>query len=278
VNCSLVDGLIDDYLDNELSPRERRLFEGHLHSCRRCMEELRRRSALDRSVRLALSASVQHHYFPAAASARFMQAAQDGLGRAIWRHRLASVGQVVAGAAAVVLVLVGVYAAAARLSLIPDLDPVTLFPVKQLVSSGRDLVDVTPGAAWDPEKLQPPAPLLKTQPALFLSPSGSFVDPEPMLPGQPFTITLFVHTNVTRPLESADFDLEIIGPTGYFRFPLSVDGPLPARGVALVRVTTEALAKPCREKYMIAPTSIFGVPGTYRLRYTLLSPGSGGER
>jgi len=147
-----------------------------------------------------------------------------------------------------------------------------------LVSSGRQLVDVSPGAEWDPEELQPPASASSSRPGLSLSPSGSFVDPEPLLPGQPFTITLFLHTNVSRPLESADFDLEIIGPTGYFRFPLSVTGPLPARGVALVRVTTDALADACREKYMIAPTQIFGVPGAYKLRFILLSPGSDGAR
>jgi len=274
VKCSLVDRLTDDYLDNELSPRERKQLESHLVSCPRCADELRHRSALDRSVRQALGASVQHRYLPAAASARFVQAAQHRFRRDIWRQRVGSVGQVLIGLLAAVLVVVGLSAAVDRLSLPPDLNPVTLFPVKRLVLSGQRLVRLIPDAESDPGELQPAVPSLRTQPALALDSSGSFVDPEPLHPGDQFTVTLLLHNNLLKPLESAQFDLEISGPTGYFRFPLSVSGPLPARGISLVRVTTDVLAGPCQDKYMIPPTSIFRVPGGYKLRFTLFSPGT----
>lgn len=274
MNCSLVDCLIDDYIDNELSPRERKQLESHLVSCARCTDELRHRSALDRSVRQALGASVQHSYLPAAAGDRFVQAAQHRLRRDIWRHRVGSAGQVLMSVLAAVLVVVGLSAAVDRLSLSPVLNPVTLFPVKQLVLSGQRLANVSPDAGPDPRELQPTVPSLRTQPGLSLGSSGTFVDPEPLLPGQPFTITLLLHSNLRQPLESAQFDLEISGPTGYFRFPLSVSGPLPARGIALVRVTTDVLAGQCQDRYMISPTSIFRVPGAYKLRFTVYSPGS----
>jgi hypothetical protein len=266
--------LIDDYLDNELSPRERKQLDSHLASCPRCADELRHRSALDHSVRQALGASVQHQYLPAEAGARFVQAAQYRFRRDIWRHRAGSVGQILVGLLAAVLVVVGLSAAVGRLSLPPELNRVILYPVKKLVLSGQRLVSVSPDAESDPGELQPAVPSLTTQPALSLNSSGTFVDPEPLHPGEPFTITLLLHNNLPEPLKSAQFDLEISGPTGYFRFPLSVSGPLPARGISLVRVTTDVLAGPCQDKYMISPTSIFRTPGAYKLRFTLFSPGT----
>jgi len=274
VNCSLVDGLIDDYIDSELSPRERSQFEAHLASCQRCLGELRRRSALDRSLRQALGAAVQHRYLSPATSSRSVQLAQQQLGRSIWLHRMGSLGQAAAGLVIAILVLVGVFAALDRLSLPTGLNPITLLPVKHLVSSGRQIVEVSPDAQWDPEGLQPPVPAPGTKPGLALSSSGSFVDPQPMVPGEPFTITLLLHNNLPKTLKSVQFDLEVSGPTGYFQFPLSVSGPLPARGISLVRVTTSSLADTCQDKYMLAPTSIFRLPGTYKLRITVFSPGT----
>jgi len=274
VNCGLIDGLIDDYIDNELSPRERGQFEAHLASCQRCMGELRQRAALDRSLRQALGAAVQHRYLSPATSGRSIRAAQQRLDRSIWLYRMSSAGQAIAGLLMATLVLVGVFVALDRLSLPSGLNPITLLPVKHLVSSGRQIVEVSPGAQWDPEGLQPPASAPGTKASLSLSGNGSLVDPEPMVPGAPFTITLLLHNNLPKTLMSAQFDLEISGPTGYYQFPLSVTGPLPARGISLVRVTTGSLAGTCQDKYMIAPTSIFRLPGTYKLRITVYGPGA----
>lgn len=274
MNCSLVDGLIDDYIDNELSPRERSRFEEHLASCGGCRGELRRRSALDRSLRQALGAAVQHRYLSPVTSSQSIHSAQKQLDRSIRHHRVAVAGQVVVGALMAVLAILGLLVALDRLSLPAGLNPITLLPVKRLVSSGRQIVEVSPDSQWDPEGLQPPAPAPGTKEGLSLSSSGCFIDPQPLVPGDPFAITLLLHNNLPKTLEAARFDLEISGPTGYFQFPLSVEGPLPARGISLVRVTTESLAGMCQDKYMVPPTHIFRLPGTYKLRITLYRPGT----
>lgn len=274
MSCSLADNLIDDYLDRQLSPREQGRLEDHLATCRRCADELRQRSALDHSVRQAIGAAVQHRYLPPAAGARFHQAAQQQLGRGIWLHRAHAAAQLAGGLAMALLVLAGLFLLLGRLSLPAGLNPVTLLPAKHLVPSGRQMVEVAPGGPWDPEELQPPLLGAGTRPGLSLNASGSFIEPDPIVPGGAFTLTLLLHNNLAKTLDSAQFDLEISGPAGYFQFPLSVAGPLPAMGITLVRISADSLADTCREKYMVAPAALFRLPGTYKVRITLFSPGA----
>jgi hypothetical protein len=93
-----------------------------------------------------------------------------------------------------------------------------------------------------------------------------------MEPSEPFTMTVFLQSDLPQPLDAVRLDLEITGPTGFFRFGLAVKGPLPAHGVSIFRVTPETLAKPCEEQYLISPTDVFSLPGTYTLRVTLFDP------
>lgn len=274
MNCSLVDTLIDDYTDGELSPREQGRLEAHLASCPRCMDELRRRTALDHAVRQAIGAAVQHRYLAPAAGDRFHRAARDQLRRGIWLQRARSIGQLVGGLAMALLVLAGLVVMLDRLSLPAGLNPVTLLPAKHLIPSGRQMVEVSPEGPWDPEGLQPPVPGAGTRPGLTLSAGGSFVEPEPIVPGEAFTLTLLIHNNLPKTLRSAEFDLEISGPAGYFQFPLSVAGPLPASGISLVRISAASLAETCQAKYMLPPSAIFRLPGTYKVRITLFGPGA----
>lgn len=274
MSCRLTDNLIDDYLDRRLSPREQGRLEDHLATCRRCAEELRQRSVLDHSVRQAIGTAVQDRYLPPAAGARFHQAARRQLSRGIWLHRAGAAAQLAGGLAMGLLVLAGLFLLLGRLSLPAGLNPVALRPAKHLVPSGRQMVEVSPGGPWDPEGLQPPLLGAGTRPGLSLSAGGAFFEPDPLVPGGAFTLTLLLHNNLARTLDSAQFDLEISGPAGYFQFPLSVAGPLPAMGITLVRISSDSLADTCREKYMVAPAALFRLPGTYKVRITLFSPGA----
>jgi hypothetical protein len=93
-----------------------------------------------------------------------------------------------------------------------------------------------------------------------------------MRPHVPFTMTVLLQSDLPQPLETVHLDLDISGPTGFYRFGLAVEGPLPAQGVSILRVTPELLAEPCEEQYLIAPTEVFSLPGVYTLRVTLSDP------
>ena len=90
-----------------------------------------------------------------------------------------------------------------------------------------------------------------------------------MHPRDPYTITVFVESDMSRSLESIRLDLDISGPTGYYSFDLTVEGPLPGRGVSVLRLTPDLLAETCEEQYLIAPTDVFSAAGSYNLRLTL---------
>ena len=79
--------------------------------------------------------------------------------------------------------------------------------------------------------------------ALSVEQGDLHIEPAPLRPGEPFTITLFLHSNVAQPVDRARFDLEVTGPTGYYRFEVKVKGPLPAEGVSMVQVRPEHLAR-----------------------------------
>jgi hypothetical protein len=93
-----------------------------------------------------------------------------------------------------------------------------------------------------------------------------------MQPGSTFTITALLHSELPQPLDAARVDLDISGPSGYYQFPLVIKGPLPAHGVSVLRVTSDALVGLCQEKYLISPAEIFRFPGDYMVRVILFSP------
>jgi hypothetical protein len=78
-----------------------------------------------------------------------------------------------------------------------------------------------------------------------------------------------LHSNLARPVNRLRLDLDVSGPTGYYSFGLSVQGPLPAHGVSILRLTPELLADACEDRYLMAPTDVFRTPGTYAVRLTL---------
>lgn len=274
MNCGQAKHLIDDYIDNGLSPHQRTGLESHFASCANCGAELRGRSSLDRSLRQAFGVEVQSRYLPSAASGRIIASVQTGLNRAIWLHRARVTGQVFAGVAALVLVLVGLSSLLAHTPLPSALNPVRLFPVKQLLLSGRRIAEDAPIRERDPADPRPLAADPDQQPLLSLSLIASSIDPAPMHPGDSFTITLLLQNDLPHSLDTARFDLEISGPSGAYRFPLLVRGPFPAHGVSVIVVTPEVLAAQCEERYLISPRDIFDTAGNYRLRFTLFSPGA----
>jgi hypothetical protein len=44
---------------------------------------------------------------------------------------------------------------------------------------------------------------------------------------------------------------------------------LPAQGISILRLTPELLANTCQEQYLIEPTDVFSMAGTYNVRLTL---------
>jgi hypothetical protein len=110
------------------------------------------------------------------------------------------------------------------------------------------------------------------QAALSFGTDVGLVDPVLLQPSEPFTITLSLENELSAPLGDAQFDLDITGPTGYYRFPLAVEGPLAAGDVTVLEIEPQVLAETCQEKYLISPTDIFRTPGIYVVRVVLYSP------
>lgn len=261
MNCDQAGYLIDDYLADNLSQRERDQFEAHMLGCARCAQELRRRPAFERSLRRALVTSVQPLSLPPEASSRIVHAAEESLQRAKRSGRAARLLGSVTAAAALALLLVGVLFLTGDLSVPSQLKPVALFPANKLPFA------------------EPPSPSLSSDQGPVLAdgqalreslPRASVLfEPRKMHPQDPFTITVFLESDRSRSLESVRLDLDVSGPTGYYRFGLAVEGPLPARGVTILRLTPDLLAEACKEQYLMAPTDVFSVAGTYNVRLTL---------
>jgi hypothetical protein len=98
------------------------------------------------------------------------------------------------------------------------------------------------------------------------------VEPLYLLAGEPFTMTVFLNSDMPQPLEDLHLNLDISGPSGYYHFVLAVKGPLPARGLSVLRVTPDLLNAPCQKQYLISPADIFKFPGAYAVRVTLSAP------
>jgi anti-sigma factor RsiW len=272
MNCEQACLLIDDYLESRLSGYERHCLEEHLASCRGCVEEVRGRAAFDHAIWQALAASVQHQSLSPEASTRIVRAAQASTRQAIWSSHALLAVRMVATLATVVLVVAGILVLVDRVPSPVGPRKVTLLPVLQLALSELSPVTLAPTN----QPTLPEQPVLDVEPAdepvLMLSTSDMRVEPKVLNPSQWFTITLALHSKLPQPVDGARIDLEVSGPPGIYRFPLSVEGPLPAPGVSILRVTPDQLAAICQKQYLISPTDMFEAPGLYTVRVTLHSP------
>ena len=263
MNCELARHLMDDFMQGELNQRDRSRMEAHLATCPGCTVELRQYPALERSVRRALAASVRPMYLSADASTRIVEASEDSLSQAGRAHRAMLTFRIVSGAVVVLLVAVGLLALLGRISVPSDLKPVSLLSAQRVLPSEPEL-DIALDAGQS-------IPRMAT-PALSLVDVTLLIEPPDLYPREPFTMTVYVQSGIAEPMKPVRLDLDIDGPTGFYRFELSFDGPLPAEGMSIFRVTPDLLAKPCGERYLMSPTDIFAVPGAYTIRVTLLNP------
>jgi hypothetical protein len=171
--------------------------------------------------------------------------------------------RIASGAVAVLLVAVALLALLGRIPVPSNLKPVSLRPAKRLVSSEPEL-----DAVFDADQ---PIPRMAT-PTLSQVDARLLIEPRDLHPGESFTMTVYVQSALSEPMETVHLDLDISGPTGVYRFALSFDGSLPAEGMSIYRVTPDLLAQPCEERYLMSPTDMFAVPGAYTIRVTFLNP------
>ncbi len=264
MNCDVAGRLLDGYLENELSQRDRLRLEKHVAACHRCAEDLRWRPAFERDVRESLAASVRSLALSSAASTRIVHAAEQSLQRAVWADRAVAACQLLGGALATILLVLGLVA---LLGWIPA--PERLRPISLLPANGSALPESHPDAL--PATSQPTPQLLGTTTSWL--PRASFrLEPRELHAGEPFTMTVYLESDVPEPVETVRLDLEFSGPSGSYRFGWTVNGPLPAHGMTTIRITPELLAAPCQEQYLISPADIFGLPGIYTVQLTLSDP------
>lgn len=263
MNCDLAGSLIDDYLENGLSQRERHQVEKHLARCSHCAEEVRKRPAFERDLRRALASSVHPLYLPADARTGIVQAVEESLYQAKRSRRVILAFQLMAAAAAAMLLMVGLFALLGQIPVPSGLKPTVLFPQNNLPLPEPESVTISSGE-------QPIPQLVAAADAL---PRASLVvEPREMAPHDSFTMTVWLESDLPESLETVHLDLEITGPTGFYLFGLAVNSPLPAHGVSIFEVTSELLAEACQEQYLISPVDMFTVPGVYTFRVTLLYP------
>jgi hypothetical protein len=261
MNCDLASHLIDDYLENQLSQRDRHCLEEHFSRCSRCVAELYRRPAFERDVRQALAASVLPFRMSPVASRRIIQASEDSFRRAVRLNGVVFALRATAGVLAAVLLVVGLLFLLGRILGPSQLESVSLLPSIKFLLSGQRPVTL-------PTEDQPV--LQSTSTSLASWTDGDLLV-EPLRPraGEPFTMTVLLNSDMPEPLDNIHLNLDISGPTGYYHFVMAIKGPLPAHGVSVLRVTPDLLTTPCQEQYLISPVEIFGTPGVYDVRVTL---------
>ena len=271
MNCKTARHLIDDYLENQLSRYDRQGLEEHLSSCVRCSEELRRQRDFERTMWRSLAASLQHRTLSSEAGTRIVQEAQGSLERSIRVNRVKGVAGAFGGALAAAFVLIGILWLG-RPSLPTQLGAIASLSAERPASPAVRPIPVSPVDPVDEQEatrtLLPAEQLLP----LTLRRGEYVIEPRPLVPGEAFTVTVFLQSDLPEPLDAARLDLDIDGPTGYYRFALSARGPLAARGLTALRVTSDSLEGPCEEKYQIPPTDIFGASGIYTVRVALPGP------
>ena len=263
MNCDLAGSLIDDYLENRLGQRERHQVEKHLARCAHCANQLRKRPALERDLRRALASTVHPLYLSAEAQTAVLWAAEQSMHRAKRARRVTLGFQASVAVTAAVLLMIGLFALLGQIPVPSGLKPTVLFPRNNLPLSEPEPVSI-------PLAGQPNAQLVA--PADALPRASLVVEPTEMGPGDSFTMTVWLESEQLEALETVCLDLEIAGPTGFYRFDLAVSSPLPIHGVSIFEVTSELLAEACQEQYLISPMDMFAVPGVYTIRVTLLYP------
>jgi hypothetical protein len=264
MNCALACSLIDEYLEDGLSQRDRQVLEKHLDLCRGCAEELRGRPAFERQMRRALAASVRPLYLSSDASGRIVEAAEATLQKAVMARRAKTSFTIVLSAVAAALLIVSIWALVGGSPVPLGLRPTELLPLSSLFLSESEPVTLSAE--------QPPEPRLTSAYGQSLPRASFRMDPRDMQPHEPFTLTVFLESDMAQPLDALALDLDIRGPTGFYRFGLALKGPLPAHGVSIFRVTPDLLADACQQQYLMVPTEMFGAPGVYSLRFTLFDP------
>jgi hypothetical protein len=232
---------MEDLTGDQLSRRERQRLEEHLTSCSSCAKVLHEQVALEQRIQMALAASVHKLQVPANASRVMIQEVESSLQQTRWRFRIRPVAQVMAGVLAVALMVLGLLVLSENIP-IPSAGG-------QQTSHSRTI-----------------------EPALSVDQNSISFEPAKMVPGDRFTVTIPIESNLLQRVDAVRCDLEIEGPTGQFRFALFIQGPLPARGLSVIQVTPELLAEPSQDQYQMTPDEIFGLPGAYAFRVTLFSP------
>jgi Putative zinc-finger len=265
MNCEQAGHLLESYAEDELSQHDRHLLERHLANCTQCARQVGTRPVFECEVRRALGASAGTLYLSAGATSRIVQAAEESLQGAI-RSRRALFGlRWVGGTLAVALLLVGLFALMGRIPVPLRLGTIVLSPANRLVlfhpQADTLPTEVTsaPQSAMAGNSSLPHASLL--------------IEPRDMQPGEPFIMSISLLSESSQPIKAVRLDLEVDGPTGFYRFDLSMNGLLPAHGMSVLEVTPELLAKPCEEQYLISPTDIFRLPGVYTVRVILSDVG-----
>lgn len=261
MTCEQASLLMDDYFDGHISRYEYQRFEAHLASCSRCTSELQQRRAFEHSIGRAITASVQNRSLSPAAKARIRQTSEQSIHRAIGTKHTFLVLQVALGAIVAALVFYGILAWTGHVA----------------VPTQVGAVSLSPAARWLLSELDPTTLSIVEEPVLqqeayagvSLSSGDLQIEPSHMQPGEPFVITLLLHSDLPQPAESALLNLDVAGPPGYYSFTLAVQGPLPANGVSVLHVTPDLLARTCEEQYLIKPEEIFGEPGVYTVRVTV---------
>lgn len=261
MNCDLASHLIDDYLENQLSQRDRHFLEEHLSRCFSCAQELYQRPALERDVRKALTASVVPLHLSPGASRRIIQASQDSLLRATRLNGFLLAARATAGALAAFLLVIGLLFLLGRVLGLTQFEALTQLPAIRL-----------PLSELFPANLPARDQAASADTSAFLeswTDGELLVEPLNLHAGEPFTMTVFLNSDMPQPLEDVHLNLDIGGPSGYYHFVLAVKGPLPAHGLSVLRVTPDLLSAPCQEQYLISPADIFKLPGSYAVRVTL---------
>jgi hypothetical protein len=267
VNCDLACELIDGYLDKALSRYDARRLEQHLSQCPSCSRELRERPLFERTLRGALAVSVQQRRLSPKASMRIVREAQGSVRRGIWSKRAHSALRIVATIASMCLVLAGLFYLLRDVPRESNAETINLFPMRYLSHpDGRILSRVSlRERTWlDVQQAGTELPALGASEVL--------IEPWTLTPGQMFTTTVLLQTDLPQPVDSARFDLDVNGPTGYYSFGVKVRGHLPSQGFCFVQITPDLLEASSREKYLMPASEIFREPGVYKLSISFYSP------
>jgi Putative zinc-finger len=269
IGCDRARRLLDDYLEYRLSNRDQVRLEAHLSGCPACTQEARRRPALERQLSLALGTAVQPLRLSPEVGAQMVRSAQKNVRVGIWLNRALSVGQVVAGTASLLLLVVGL-AYVLNQTVLPwtqkPLFEATDAPPAPVVwDAVLTPYDLEPGQTFAAVPAEPPA---DSQPLTY----GLELAPGPLLSGEPFTTTVMIHNGQEEPLPLTQVNLDIEGPQQSYHFELAVSNPLPADRVSVLQITPEQLAQATRERYQVSPDQILSTPGLYTIRVTLFHP------